>query len=146
MDVTDWTGEIGSGVTAAKEKGVRPDSTMEGNPLCEPVPAIETVQNDPPLKVAQTVEEAETLSLDDMPLSRRIRTINVTAEIHTAEREAQRRIEGSGPEDKTSPAPTIMVSLPVVVDLQRELYTTPSPKLDGDSEESDDTKFGLTAQ
>ena len=91
MDVTDWTGEIGSSGTATKEgvEGVRPDSTMEGNPLREPVFTTETVQNDPPLKAAQTVEEAETLSLDDMPLSKLIRTINVTAEIHTTEREAQ---------------------------------------------------------
>ena len=34
MDVTDWTSEIGSRGIAAKEEGVRPDSTMEGNPLC----------------------------------------------------------------------------------------------------------------
>ena len=71
-----------------------------------------------------------------------IRDSNVTAEIHTTEREAQRRIEGSGPEVKTSPAPTIMVSLPVVGDLQQDLYTTPSPKNKGDSEDSDDTEIG----
>jgi len=34
------------------------------------------------------------------------------------------------------------VSLPVVVDVQRELYTTPSPKNDGDGEDSDDTEIG----
>ena len=141
MDVKDWADEIGSAGTAAKEEGVRPDSTVEGNPPGEPV-FIKSAQDDPPLEIAQTIEETRACSLDDMPLSRRIRMINVTAEIHTTEREAQRRIEGREPEARISPAPTIMVSLPVVDDFQPKLYTMPSPQGDGKDEDSSDTEFG----
>ena len=139
MDVTDWTDNVGQEGVATQEKGVRPDSAVEGNPPCDPVVVAKSVQADPPLEIAKTVEETEALSLDDIPLSRRIRMIDVTAEIHTTEREALWRINEGGPEIRTSQVHAIMVSLPTVDNFSRQLYTTPSPKEDEDGEDSGDS-------
>jgi len=137
MDVTDWTDRVGQDNAAAQDEGVQPDSTMGGNAPCDPAVVIKSVQDDPPLEIAKTVEETEALSLDDVPLSERVRMINVTAMVETSEIQAKGEGSEGGPEVRASPVPAIVVSLPTVEYFRRKLYTTPPPKNDEESDDAD---------
>jgi len=131
MDVTDWTDSAGQGKIVTQDEGVRPDSTMGDNAPCDPAVATIPVQDDPPLEVAKTAEETETLSLDDMPLNERVRMINVTDVVDVD----KGRISENKPEMETGLVPTVIVSLSSAGNSKKKTYLTPPPKSDEENGE-----------
>jgi len=92
---------------------VRPDSTVGDNALRGHAVATVSVQESPPPETVNVAEETETLSLNDVPLSERVRMINVSDIVTPKEGYS----DGSKPEVKVDPVPAIIVSLPSADDL-----------------------------